>query len=37
LMVYDHGISVARQSKHKWRHVAEAAGANVPPKQEKQP
>jgi len=35
LMVYDHGISVARHSKHKWRHVAEAAGANVPPKQER--
>src|SRR5947208_2290099 len=23
LMVYDHGISVARHSKHKWRHAAE--------------
>jgi len=37
LMVYDHGINVARHSKHKWRYVAEAAGANVAPKQEKQP
>lgn len=35
LMVYDHGISVARHSKHKWRQAAEAAGANVPPKEEK--
>ena len=29
-MVYDHGIGVARQSKRRWRRVAEAAGANVP-------
>ncbi|HEU5124178.1 MAG TPA: DUF2231 domain-containing protein [Verrucomicrobiae bacterium] len=35
LMVYDHGISVARQSKKKWRKVAEAGGANVPPEKEK--
>ncbi len=32
LMVYDHGISVARLSKAKWRHMAEAAGANMPSK-----
>ena len=31
LMVYDHGIGVARQSKHKWRKAAEAGSANVPP------
>jgi uncharacterized membrane protein len=31
LMVYDHGIGVARQSKHKWRKVAEAGHANLPP------
>jgi len=31
LMVYDHGISVARHSKKKWREMAEAAGSNVPP------
>ncbi len=30
LMVYDHGISVARHSKKKWRAVAESAGANLP-------
>jgi uncharacterized membrane protein len=35
LMVYDHGISVARHSKRKWRMAAEAAGANVPPPEEK--
>jgi hypothetical protein len=35
LMVYDYGIGVARHSKEKWREVAEAAGANVPPKEEK--
>jgi len=33
LMVYDHGIGVARQSKHKWRQAAEAGNANLPPKQ----
>jgi uncharacterized membrane protein len=31
LMVYDYGISVARMSKKKWRKIAEAGGANVPP------
>ena len=33
LMVYDHGIAVARLSKKKWRGLAEQAGANVPPKE----
>jgi uncharacterized membrane protein len=32
-MVYDYGISVARQSKKKWRRIAEAGGANLPPAQ----
>jgi uncharacterized membrane protein len=31
LMVFDHGVSVARLSKKKWRKLAEASGANVPP------
>jgi uncharacterized membrane protein len=31
LMVYDYGISVARMSKKKWRKIAEAGGANLPP------
>jgi uncharacterized membrane protein len=30
LMIYDHGISVARFSKAKWRRIAEAGGANLP-------
>jgi uncharacterized membrane protein len=30
-MVYEYGISVARMSKLKWRKIAEAGGANVPP------
>ena len=30
-MVYDYGISVARMSKPKWRKIAEAGGANLPP------
>ena len=30
LMVYDHGIGVARMSKHELRRHAERAGANVP-------
>lgn len=30
LMVFDQGISVARFSKKKWRHVAIASGARVP-------
>lgn len=34
LMLYDHGVSVARSSKHKWREVAERAGSNVPQKKE---
>jgi uncharacterized membrane protein len=31
LMVYQYGISVARMSKGKWRKIAEAGGANLPP------
>ncbi len=31
MMVYQYGISVARMSKKKWRKIAEAGGANVPP------
>jgi uncharacterized membrane protein len=31
MMVYDYGISVARMSKRKWRKIAEAGGANLPP------
>ena len=31
LMVYDYGISVARMSRKKWRRIAEAGGANLPP------
>jgi uncharacterized membrane protein len=34
-MVYDRGIGVARTSKKKWRKIAEAARANVPPEKEK--
>ena len=30
-MVYEYGISVARMSKGKWRKIAEAGGAHVPP------
>jgi uncharacterized membrane protein len=30
-MVYEYGINVARMSKKKWRQIAEAGGANVPP------
>lgn len=30
LMVFDHGVSVARQSKRKWRARAERGGARVP-------
>jgi uncharacterized membrane protein len=32
-MVYEHGISVARVSKDKWRRQAELGGANVPAKE----
>ncbi|MEW6160991.1 MAG: DUF2231 domain-containing protein [Verrucomicrobiota bacterium] len=35
LMVFDHGISVARHSKHYWRKQAEAGQANVPPEKTK--
>jgi uncharacterized membrane protein len=31
LMVYDYGISVARMSRKKWRQIAEAGVANLPP------
>lgn len=34
LMVYDYGISVARISKKKWRRIAEAGHANLPPQGE---
>jgi uncharacterized membrane protein len=30
-MVYDHGIAVARMSKKKWRTIAAAGNANLPP------
>ncbi|HET7228250.1 MAG TPA: DUF2231 domain-containing protein, partial [Chthoniobacterales bacterium] len=30
-MVYQYGISVARMSKKKWRKLAVAGGANLPP------
>jgi uncharacterized membrane protein len=30
-MVYEYGISVARLSKKKWRHIAAQGGANLPP------
>ena len=30
LMIYDHGINVARLSKKKWRKIAEAGGARLP-------
>jgi uncharacterized membrane protein len=30
-MVYDHGIGVARMSKKKWRTIAAAGNANLPP------
>jgi uncharacterized membrane protein len=33
-MAYEHGIGVARMSKDKWRRMAEAAHANVPPAKE---
>jgi uncharacterized membrane protein len=29
-LVYEHGVGVARQSKRKWRRLAEAGGANLP-------
>lgn len=32
LMVFDHGISVARQSKAKWRSIAAQAGSRLPDK-----
>ena len=35
LMVFDHGINVARQSKKKWRKIAERGGANLPADKEK--
>ena len=30
-MVYEYGINVVRMSKKKWRQIAEAGGANLPP------
>lgn len=30
-MIYDHGISVARLSKEKWRKIAKEGGAALPP------
>jgi uncharacterized membrane protein len=30
LLVFDHGVSVARQSKRKWRQIAERGGARLP-------
>lgn len=30
LMAFDHGISVARQSKKKWREIARRGGARLP-------
>lgn len=30
LIVFDHGVSVARLSKRKWRRIAQAGGARVP-------
>ena len=36
-MVFDYGTGVARMSKRKWRRMAEAGGANVPPEKEKKP
>jgi uncharacterized membrane protein len=31
MMTYQYGISVARMSKQKWRKIAQAGGANLPP------
>jgi uncharacterized membrane protein len=31
LTTYDYGISIARMSRKKWRRIAEAGGANLPP------
>ena len=33
-MAYDYGIGVARMSKDKWRRLAEAGHANLPPAKE---
>jgi uncharacterized membrane protein len=30
-MVFDYGVSIARMSKKKWRRIAEAGQANLPP------
>jgi uncharacterized membrane protein len=35
-MTYEHGISVARHSKQKWRGIAERSGARVPAAKEDQ-
>lgn len=34
LMVYDHGIGIARMSKQKWRKIAKSGGANLPDQKE---
>jgi uncharacterized membrane protein len=34
LMIYEHGVSVARRSKEKWRRIAEQGHASVPEKKE---
>ncbi|HBY95534.1 MAG: DUF2231 domain-containing protein [Ardenticatenaceae bacterium] len=31
IMIYGYGINVARLSKKKWRRIAEAGGARIPP------
>jgi uncharacterized membrane protein len=33
MMIYDHGVGVARRSKEKWRRVAEEEGARLPQKE----
>ena len=33
MMVYEHGVGVARRSKEKWRRIAEAGGAHLPKKE----
>lgn len=30
LLVFDHGVSIARQSKSKWRRIAQRGGARLP-------
>ena len=33
MMVYEHGVGVARRSKEKWRRIAEEGGAHLPKKE----